>query len=348
MAKNNKQAIVISRLVNKWLNNYLITRKIVSDQTIKGYNETLTSFLNFIEIEKGIDGASFGPDSFCENNIEDWLVYLKDHNKNQPSSCNTRLGSIRAFLKYVAKEDKSLAYLYYESKNIQKMIVMKTNIEGISQEAMKVLLSIPNVTTKTGRKYLALFTCMYNTGVRINEILSLQVKNVFLNTERPCIRVIGKGSKVRTLSIFKRTVELLEQQLIENHGGNPLPNSYLFYSRNKGLNGKLSQKAVNNQLKKYATIAHEKCSEIPVSFHAHQIRHSISSHWLENGINIVQISELLGHCNLQTTMEYLKISLKMKQEALEKMEDSELKLLPKKWKNDKSLKDLCGLKKQKY
>ncbi|MBK5201191.1 MAG: site-specific integrase [Spirochaetaceae bacterium] len=55
-------------------------------------------------------------------------------------------------------------------------------------------------------------------------------------------------------------------------------------------------------------MAHEKCSEIPVSFHAHQIRHSSNSHWLENGMNIVQISELLDHSTTNTITGYLKIT----------------------------------------
>jgi site-specific recombinase XerD len=347
MRKSNNPSIVIARLINYWLNDYLLNRNIVSNQTVKGYNETLTSFLNFLENEKSIDGVSFSPEAFCVKNIEDWLIYQKDVKGNKPSSCNTRLGSIRTFLKFVAKEDRSLAYLYFESKGIQKMIVPKTKIEGISKEAMKILLNTPDRSTKTGRCYLTLFTTMYNTGVRMDEIISLQVNNLFFDTKYPCIRVIGKGSKIRTLSIFPKTVGLLKNHLRENHGSTLLPNSYVFYSRNTGFNGKLSQNAVNKQLKKYAKQAHEKCNEIPINFHAHQIRHSISTHLLENGMNIVQISELLGHSSIQTTMVYLGITMKMKQEACEIMEDPDIKKIPKKWKNDKSLIKLSGIKDKK-
>jgi site-specific recombinase XerD len=96
----------------------------------------------------------------------------------------------------------------------------------------------------------------------------------------------------------------------------------------------MTPESVNQQLKKYAAIAHCICSDVPVGLHAHQIRHAKASHWLEDGTNIVQISFLLGHSNLQTTMVYLDITTEQESKALATMEDEDKQNIPKKWKTE--------------
>jgi len=107
----------------------------------------------------------------------------------------------------------------------------------------------------------------------------------------------------------------------------------------------MSQNAVNKQLRKHAQTAHTTCDEVPTDLHAHQLRHAKASHWLEDGMNIVQISFLLGHAQLQTTMIYLDISTEQKAQALATLEDENDKSVPKKWKSSgKSLAALCGVR----
>jgi hypothetical protein len=78
--------------------------------------------------------------------------------------------------------------------------------------------------------------------------------------------------------------------------------------------------------------------------HCHQIRHGSASHWLDDGLNIVQISRLLGHSDITTTMVYLDISEEMKAKALAKIADCSITTIPKEWKQDKSLASICGIK----
>ncbi len=107
----------------------------------------------------------------------------------------------------------------------------------------------------------------------------------------------------------------------------------------------MSQTAVNKQLKKHARAAYEMCDEVPLDLHAHQLRHAKASHWLEDGMNIVQISFLLGHEQLQTTMVYMDITMEQKLKALATLEDEKDKKVSKKWKNAKGgLAEFCGVK----
>lgn len=341
--KSNNKSRIITNLINSWVNEYLDGSGIVSDKTLKNYKITLILFISFLESEKAIDATSICPNNFNSQILEEWIRWLIEVRNCLPSTCNVRLSAIRTFLKYVARKDISLSYLYQEAINVPFRKVQKTKVKGISKEAMKVLLRVPNQNTKTGRMYLTLFALMYNTGVRLDEILSLQMKNLKLNIKIPQITVVGKGNKIRTIGILPRTVLLLEKYSREFHRGVIGPEDYVFYSRNLGRKGKLSQTAINKQLKKYAKLGHDLCSEIPLNFHCHQIRHSAASHWLDNGMNIIQISTILGHSCIQTTMVYLDISINMQAKALEMIEDPKINIVIKKWKKKSTLSELCGL-----
>ena len=90
---------------------------------------------------------------------------------------------------------------------------------------------------------------------------------------------------------------------------------------------------------------HEKCNQVPANVHAHQFRHAKASHSLKDGINVVQVSFLLGHQYLETTMKYLDITTEAKISALATLETESERSTPKKWKtNANTLHDFLGLR----
>ena len=95
----------------------------------------------------------------------------------------------------------------------------------------------------------------------------------------------------------------------------------------------------------YAQIAHALCPEVPLDLHAHQFRHARATHWLEEGMNIAQISELLGHESIETTMKYLDISITQIQKGLAVLKDENDKNAIPKWNpHTDSLAALCSLR----
>ena len=112
------------------------------------------------------------------------------------------------------------------------------------------------------------------------------------------------------------------------------------------MNTKLSQQTVHKVLRKYAASANEKCQDVPLDLHAHQFRHAKASHWVEDGMNIVQISFLLGHSSVDTTMVYLDITTEQEMKALATLEDEKNQNVSVKWDPSKdTLSDLCRLRK---
>lgn len=203
----------------------------------------------------------------------------------------------------------------------------------------------PDLGTKTGRRDLTLLMMLYGTAGRIGEILSVKVEHLHLDAPRPYVNLYGKGGKMRTAYLLPRIASNLRGHLQEFHGAKPCSDDYLFYSRVGGIKGILTGPAIDKRIKKYAAAAHEKCKDVPVKAHAHQFRHAKASHWLEDGINIVQVSFLLGHENLETTMKYLDITSEEKINAMATLESEKGRSATKKWKNnDGTLSDFLGMK----
>jgi len=203
---------------------------------------------------------------------------------------------------------------------------------------------VPNLVSKTGRRDLALMIIIYSTAARLDEVLSIELQHIRLDVAKPYVTVIGKGNKIRTLYLLPNVVAHLEKYIAENHGASHNPNALLFFSRNSGHFGKLSQTAVSKRLAIHAAAAHAICKEVPLDLHAHMLRRAKASHWLEDGMNIVQISFLLGHEQLNTTIVYLDIATEEEAKALATLEDENEKAVSKKWKSSSnSLSNFCGV-----
>ncbi len=311
--------------------------------TQKNYKLALSLYLKYLEDVEKVTQESLSFSCFEEAHIEGWIKWLETERKCCPSSCNTRLSSLRSFIQYLNIRDISLGYLQQQAAMIPNKKTGKNKVKGLSRDSVKALMDAPDTSTPTGRRDIALLVTLYASATRIEELLSLKVKHVYLEVEKPYITVVGKGSKIRTLYLLPRAVDHIKCYLEEFHP-NKNQDDILFFSKIKGRHTPLTQAAVAKQLKKYAKIAHEKCNEVPLDLHAHQFRHAKASHWLEDGMNILQISFLLGHASVNTTMVYLDITTEQEEKALATLETELEQKMTKKWKGkENSLLALCGL-----
>lgn len=345
MKKADKESIVIARHIHVFLSEYVPSQKSRSSNTLKSYEYAISLYIGFLEEEKGIDSERLNSSCFSKDMIEEWLRWLADNRGCSPETCNIRLASLRAFLKYLGGKEVSMLHISETASVIQRRKETRKKVKGMSKDAVRALMAAPDTSTTAGRRDLALIVTMYSTAARIDEILSMKIGQLHLDARNPNVNVIGKGNKIRTLYLLPKAVAHLKSYLKEFQGCNPDPDAYVFYSRNAGPCGKMSQMAVNKRLRLHAEEAHKSCVEVPLDIHAHQLRHAKATHWLEDGMNIVQISLLLGHEQLQTTQVYLDVTIKQKAEALATLEDENNRKAPKKWKNkNTSLANFCGVK----
>ena len=120
MKKPNKEAVAFSRHINDWLTVYVPTVQSSSAHTVKNHHDALSLFLHFITQVKGLDARTFSFKLLERQVIEEWILWLKNDRKNSSETCNNRLASIRAFIKYLSEKDVSLTYLACESAQIPR------------------------------------------------------------------------------------------------------------------------------------------------------------------------------------------------------------------------------------
>lgn len=342
MMKNKKNdALEFAGYYVSWLDECTLTN---SPNTIRSYETAMKLYIDFLQDVRYLKPTSFSSSNdFSSGTIKEWLIWLKNKRACSPQSCNIRLASIRAYLQYIGEQDIKYRYLLLDSKNIHRMKEIQKKVTGLTEKAVMAIMSVPDAYTSTGYRDIVLMAFLYGTAARIDEVLSLTIADLCLDPDNSHATIIGKGSKIRTLYLPPKLVSHLCRFIKKFHGSEPAKDRYLFYSRVKGHKGKISQEAINKRLKKYAAIAHATCTDVPLNLHAHQFRHAKASHLLHDGMNIAQLSKLLGHANLSTTMTYLDITIDMEAKAMLSMEDEKTRNMPRNWgKGDDNLSQLFG------
>jgi integrase family protein len=338
------EALELAKYYASWMGENIMCK---SANTVRAYSFAVKLFMEFLETAKGIHQTSF---CICTDlsydNIVEWQSWLRGIRKCSAESCNARLASLKSFLKYLSIRDLKYRYLYLASLNVRRQKESKRKVIGMSEIAVKSLLQEPDVHTTTGYRDVMFMTILYGTAARLDEILSIKVGDLELDVENAYITVRGKGNKLRTLYLPPKVVSNLHKYIGKFHGKNADPENYLFYSRVKGYKSKITQEAMNKRLKIYARAVHTQCQDVPIDLHAHQFRHAKSTHLLNDGMNVAQLSKLLGHAQLSTTMVYLDITTDMQAKAMIEMEDEETKSIPRKWgKGSDKLSSLFDLEK---
>ncbi len=338
MGKTKKQeaaqleSLRLSALVYKWTSSYLPSIGAQSPHTVRTYRSSLGLFTRFLSQNKGITPFNLNADCFSANVLNEWAVWMKTSAKLSSATCNNRMAAIKSLLLFMGGEDMGLAYLYDTArKRVKPLHEPQREVKSISKEAIKALFQEPDLSSRIGRRDYAFMLLAYGTGMRLDEVLSLKIKDLTMVKGKGAVRVLGKGNKLRTIPLLDDLIDCLCSYMNEFHSRTPKENDLLFYSPCHNMRAKLTQPAMSKRLKMYAERAHATCSEVPLDMHAHILRHSRATHWREEGLNLVEIMELLGHSSYQSTLIYQTVTDQQKREAIEKMADDEINNLPKKW-----------------
>lgn len=342
MMKSKKSAIEIAQLYNRWIDE---SRLVKSPHTVDSYEITVNQFIHYVETECNMNLKSFDAKKcFSKSMIEDWLRWLQEKGYCTPQSCNVRLSNLHSFLKYLSSEDYKYAELYLASMSVERRKVEKTKIKGMSKEGVKTLLESIDTSTDVGIRDYILWDMVYNTAMRIGEVLSIRLKQLNLYAEKPSVTVVGKRSKVRTAYLKPTLAENLRKYVMYVFGKDSDGEAYLFFSRVNGKNMPMTTKGAELRLKKYAMLANKVCTDVPIDLHPHQLRHARATHLLER-LNVIQVSKILGHEDVSTTMRYLDLTEEQTTLAIISLENEKEKSIKKKWQNKDSLSSLYDRKK---
>ena len=278
--------------------------------------------------------------SISRASVVEFLDWLQSERKCCDSTRNLRLAALHSFFKYVQYQNPDNLYEYQDIMSIKAKKARKKSLNYLTIEGITLLLEQPDITTKKGRRDLALLSLMYDTGARVQEMIDLTSSAILL--DKPyTIQITGKGNKTRIIPLLEKQVKFLQNYLTEFGLLKLQARLYplFFNSRYE----KLTRAGVTHILLKYADkarIANPKL--IPEKLSCHTLRCSKAMHLLQAGVNLVYIRDILGHASVITTEIYARADSKLKREAIEK---AYVDVAPKAepfWENNENL--LCWLK----
>ncbi len=342
MDKNSKSAQELWKYVRSYLTVYLPRIRGLSPRTIESYRESISMYFLFLKQANRLDFSKISFDHVTRDSVMKFVQSLHDRGCGA-STCNLRLSSLKSLLKYCADEDVGLYSVYQEVRRVPLMKVARMPVQYMSETAVKALLVQPDPKTEKGMRNRMIMILLYDAGVRVQELVDLKVSDLQLQAKNPFIIVTGKGSKTRSVPLMDKTVAHLKEYLRRFHSrsddetGKPL-----LYSTRSGAPHKLSTDAIGVMLRNYAKIVRKTCSEVPVRVYPHLFRHTRAMDLYRAGMPLSYVAEFLGHVNVNTTDIYASADVKMLREAMEKANPELAKEVPL-WKEEESLKKLCGL-----
>ena len=271
--------------------NYLKAERNASPYTVRNYTSDLMDFFGFLR-----DREIISLNEVDRHVVRDFLSQLIEQGFVKGSIAR-KLSAIRSFYKYLLREEM-ISTNPVESTSSPKLDRRLPSF--LSIEEINRLIETPDLSTPEGQRDRALLELLYASGLRVSELINLDMEQVNLNTNE--IRVWGKGSKERVVLMGKPAASALNAYLNQ---GRPKflgekKSSALFITR---YGKRLIARRVQRILEKYANIA-----GIEKRVHPHMLRHTFATHLLDGGADLRVVQELLGHANLSSTQIYTHVT----------------------------------------
>jgi len=264
--------------------DFLKEEKGASPHTVRAYKKDVEEFLGFFKRNYSISIEHAKP-----FHIRAFLLSLKNLKK---SSLFRKISAVRTFFNFLIYAGKteinpaSLIEMRGRDKNLPSFLSVEEVFSLLDSEELN-----------ESKRDRAILEFLYDTGLRISELLSLKVKDI--DFKNRIVFVKGKREKERVVPVGEKGIKAVEEYLKERTELNE--NSPLFC----GKKGKpLSERTVRRIVKKYSLL----CG-IPKRVTPHTLRHSYATHLLESGADIRAIQELLGHSTIASTQQYLHSSV---------------------------------------
>lgn len=224
-----------------------------------------------------------------------------------PRTTARTLSTLRRFYRWLLRENviKSDPTAQLKSPSIPKTLP-----NSLSEKEIEKLLDTPDVTTAYGLRDRTMIELMYASGLRVSELLGLELGQIDLNVG--LIRVMGKGSKERIVPVGEVALEFIQDYIkTARHAlvSHKLSSSLFLSSRGVGM----SRQAFWQIIKRHALLAGIKGHVSP-----HSLRHAFATHLLNHGADLRTLQMLLGHSDLSTTQIYTHVATARLQEIHKK------------------------------
>ena len=332
LEKINDITVDLPMFVRRFANEYLVTRN-KAPRTVLGYVGDIKVFLEFLEKTQGIPVMQISVKtlgSLTADDIQDYLMYLMRYDRLDPNSARKiresndapararKLSSLRALYRYLIAHD-------YLEKNVAELVDMPrlqekpvTYLE--KEEVRDVLQGAETGSSLTKKQYtfskgqqmrdIAILTLLLNTGIRVNEMVGIDLQDIDWNERR--IRVFRKGRKEQYVYFNEPVQEALEDYINYERKSDSDDLNALFISR-KGQ--RITVRSVERMVKKYTA------SVVPAkNITPHKLRSTFATNLYEETGDIYVTADALGHASMQTVKKYTNLSDERRRKAAEAIE----------------------------
>lgn len=236
-----------------------------------------------------------------------FISWLAEERKNGPAARARRISAIRAFFNYLTGKIHLLDQ--NPAAELESPKQMKSLPRFLDVEESKALLrSAASSDERFSTRDFCILTLFLNCGMRLSELCGINVSDI----RGESLRVIGKGSKERTVYLNGLCIDAVNEWLQERIPARKPDEDALFVSRNRR---RISQRAVENVVKKYLLSA----GLDPKRYSAHKLRHTAATLMYQHGqVDLRSLQQILGHESVATTEIYTHISSSMLHDAVDK------------------------------
>lgn len=269
---------------------HLAVERGLTENTLVSYRADISAFLDFLRKRKVASLAQADKDTIMA------YLYALQMKGRSSATVSRHLAAMRSFFRFLVREGtlaKDPTADLESPKQHQKLPRV------LNAEEVDLLLGQPMSGEPCGLRDKAMLELLYATGIRVTELISLDLEHIHINNG--FIRCYGKGKKERMVPLGDVAARCLQEYLDRGRPKLMRDKNQAFFVNQHGR--RLTRQGFWKILKKYARSA-----GITKEVTPHTIRHSFATHLLENGADIRSVQEMLGHSDISTTQIYTHLT----------------------------------------
>jgi integrase/recombinase XerD len=288
--------------------DYLATEKGASTNTVAAYRNDLSQFETYLNTEHR-NGHELTPKEIDRDVIVGYVSELKTRSYSE-STVARKVAAIKSFFGFLTSEG---SIEIDPTDSLKSPKVGKSLPKPMSVHDIDELLEQPaKRPTPEARRDRAMLELLYATGMRVTELVSLDIDDVIVTGNLAQVRCMGKGAKERTIPIHEHAADAVRVYLDQARSRLVrTKNERALFVNRRGE--RLTRQGFWLILKNYAREAN-----IDVTVTPHTLRHSFATHMLRGGMSLRNVQEILGHANISTTQIYTQLTQRHVREAYDK------------------------------
>jgi integrase/recombinase XerD len=300
----------LAPLLEAFFTDRLMTQRQSSPNTIAAYRDTFRLLLGHVCDQTGKTPSALEINDLDADYITRFLAHLESVRGNSIRTRNARLAAIHSLFGYAALRHPEHAAVIQRVLAIPTARTQRNIVTYLDIAEAEAFLAACDQDTRTGRRDHAMFTLAMQTGLRVSEVIGLNIADIHTGVGAH-VHCLGKGRKERRTPLLPATVTIVRAWADEHGGTTDAPLFTTITGR------RLSRDAIERRVRHTAATAAISCpSLLGKQVTAHTLRHTAAMRLLHAGVDTTVIALWLGHEQIATTNIYIHADMTLKESAI--------------------------------